>query len=74
MMDSNECCAGSHQGELRRGGFYSCVDGTRKTYLESGIKACSPGFARTLIRDSAAAGKRKGCRTVRHRALHGIEK
>jgi hypothetical protein len=56
MMNSSECCAGSHQGEPRRCGFYSCIDGAKKTYFESGIKAGTSGFARR-----SAASKKSEC-------------
>jgi hypothetical protein len=45
MMNSSECCAGSHHGEPRPGGFYSGFDRVKKTYLESGIKASARRFA-----------------------------
>jgi hypothetical protein len=60
MIDSSECCAGSHQGEPWRYGFYSCIDGTEKTYLESGIKASMNGFARRSAASKKWATRRDG--------------
>jgi hypothetical protein len=63
MMNSRECCAGSHQGEPRRPGFYSCFADAAKTYSEAGIKACEDRFARGLLVVSGIAKVRRRTRS-----------